>query len=177
MTRHLFYAVALALFIWLAVALSGATRQAGSDPIPPDPAIPEPPPIPSIPPGPDRLEVAALQRRVRVEHRRYLAAHRRVRVLTRVLQHRSSTREAIELACVTYGSCSTLWRRAGCETGGTYSPRALNQASGAAGLFQFLPSTWQTTPFAQFSVWSPYANALAAGWMEARGRGSEWVCR
>ena len=118
--------------------------------------------------------VRSLKRRLQAEHDRYLAAHRRVRQLTRTLQHRPTTREAIDLACSIYGSCSTLWRRAGCES--HYSPTAHN-ASGASGLFQFLPSTWARTPFAGFSVWSPYANALAAGWMQANGRGGEWVCR
>jgi len=84
--------------------------------------------------------------------------------------------EAINLACATFGHCSTLWRKAKCETGGTFSPRAYN-SSGASGLFQFLRSTWLSTPFARFSVWSPYANALAAGWMHEQGRGGEWACR
>lgn len=118
--------------------------------------------------------VATLRKQLQVEHRRYVAATHRVRQLTRTLTHRSSVREAISLACNVYGSCSTLWRKAGCES--HYSPTAQN-ASGAAGLFQFLPSTWASTPFAAFSIWSPYANALAAGWMHAHGRSGEWVCR
>jgi len=101
------------------------------------------------------------------------AATRRLR---RELLHRSSAVEAINLTCAVYGWCSTLWRKAECETGGTFSPTAHN-ASGASGLFQFLPSTWASTPFARFSIWSPYANALAAGWMHEQGRGSEWECR
>lgn len=115
----------------------------------------------------------ALRTQLKHEHRRYLAAHMRVRQLTRTLAHRSSTREAIDLACHAYGSCTTLWRRAKCESG--FSPFARNR-SGASGLFQFLPSTWNTTPFSGFSIWSPYASALAAGWMNAHGRGSEWAC-
>ena len=95
----------------------------------------------------------------------------------RILLENPDVVEAINLACATYGSCETLWRRARCETGGTLSPRSLNGSSGAAGLYQFLESTWATTPYARFSVWSPYANALAAGWMEAHGRGGEWACR
>ena len=82
--------------------------------------------------------------------------------------------EAINLACAVYGNCSTLWRKARCEShlfAGAHNP------SGASGLFQFLPSTWRGTPFGAFSIWSPYANAMAAGWMHARGRGGEWVCQ
>lgn len=105
---------------------------------------------------------------------RYRARTSQVQRVRRVLYARSSVVEAINLACATYGSCSTLWRRARCESG--YSPSATN-GSGASGLFQFLDSTWRSTPFARFSVWSPYANALAAGWMHAHGRGGEWACR
>lgn len=99
------------------------------------------------------------------------------RRLRRELLHRPDVSEAISLACATYGYCSDLWRKARCETGGTFSPVARNSSSGASGLFQFLPSTFASTPYASFSVWSPYANALAAGWMHAHGRGGEWVCQ
>ena len=94
----------------------------------------------------------------------------------RILLGRPHVVEAINLTCAVYGYCATLWRRARCETGGTFSARAYNATSGASGLFQFLPSTWRSTPFARFSVWSPIANALAAGWMHANGRGGEWSC-
>jgi hypothetical protein len=84
---------------------------------------------------------------------------------------------AINLACATYGHCAELWRKARCETGGTFEPSSVNPSSGAAGLYQFLPSTWQTTPYRMFSAMSPYASALAAGWMHSVGRGGEWACR
>jgi hypothetical protein len=84
---------------------------------------------------------------------------------------------AINLSCATYGHCAELWRKAKCETGGTFDAGARNGGSGAAGLFQFLPSTWQTTPYRMFSPMSAYASALAAGWMHANGRGGEWACR
>jgi hypothetical protein len=94
----------------------------------------------------------------------------------RILLKRPQVAEAINLSCAVYGYCSTLWRKAECETGGSFSPTSYNP-SGASGLFQFLPSTWASTPFARFSIWSPYANALAAGWMHENGRGGEWVCQ
>jgi hypothetical protein len=84
--------------------------------------------------------------------------------------------QAVNLACATYGHCADLWRKASCETGGTFSPTARNP-SGATGLYQFLPSTWQTTPYSRFPMTSPYASALAAGWMHSVGRGGEWACR
>ena len=178
MTGRYFFYLLVGAFIGVIAWFLIAGHSANGDPIPPPvgESIPEPPSVPaSIPATP--LEVTILRRRVRLEHARYLHARWRVHQLTRTLQHHTSTREAIDLACVAYGSCDTLWRRARCESGGSPSPRALNSASGAAGLFQFLPSTWSTTPFASFSIWSPYANAMAAAWMEAHGRGSEWACR
>lgn len=102
-------------------------------------------------------------------------ANRRIVGLQRTLRHSPSVTEAINLACAVYGNCSTLWRRARCES--HLFARAHN-ASGASGLFQFLPNTWRSTPFGGFSIWSPYANALAAGWMMGpAGRGGEWSCR
>jgi hypothetical protein len=116
------------------------------------------------------------QHRYRRRTRQLQAARDHAVHLRRALLHRPEVAEAINLACAVYGWCSALWRKAGCETGGTFSPAARN-SSGASGLFQFLPSTWASTPFARFSIWSPYANALAAGWMHANGRGGEWSCR
>lgn len=99
---------------------------------------------------------------------------RRLGVLRRELLHRGSVSEALNLACTVYGHCTELWSKARCES------RMFAQAhnpSGASGLFQFLPSTFASTPYAHFSIWSPYASALAAGWMHTHGRGGEWVCR
>jgi hypothetical protein len=109
-----------------------------------------------------------------------------VRSLQRTLQgrrhaatHSPDSLEAIRLASIAYGvSYGLLERRARCETGGTFDRYAKNRSSSASGLFQFLyPSTWNRTPYGRESVWSPYANALAAAWMEKQGRGGEWVCR
>jgi hypothetical protein len=93
--------------------------------------------------------------------------------------HRPDSLEAIRLASIAYGvSYGLLKRRAHCETGGTFNRYAKNRSSSASGLFQFLyPSTWSRTPYADESVWSPYANALAAAWMERQGRGGEWACQ
>ena len=105
---------------------------------------------------------------------RYRARTRQLQHARRVLFARPSVAEAINLAAAVYGNGPTLWRKARCESG--LNPGARN-GSEASGLFQFLPSTWATTPFGSFSIFSPYASALAAGWMHANGRGSEWVCR
>jgi hypothetical protein len=54
---------------------------------------------------------------------------------------------------------------------------AVNHSSGASGLFQFLPSTWRTTPQGRsgLSVFDPVAARSAARWMLSQGRAREWV--
>lgn len=98
---------------------------------------------------------------------------KRIKHLKRVLLARPSVTEALNLACAVYGNCSTLWQLARCES--TLNPAAQNP-SGSTGLLQFMPSTFASTPFGGLSIWSPYANAMAGGWMLAHGRRSEWVC-
>jgi len=115
--------------------------------------------------------------RYRAERLRTHRLRLQLRRERRILLTNPDVVEAINLAAATYGHSAELWSKARCETGGTFSPRSLNSSSGASGLFQFLYSTWSSTPYARFSVWSPYANALAAGWMHANGRGGEWSCR
>jgi hypothetical protein len=86
----------------------------------------------------------------------------------RALVAKTSTATAIRLAAVTYHvPYATLRRKAYCESKLGLYPN----------LFQFIGSTWRTTPFARFSILDPVANALAAGWMHAHGRGGEWACR
>jgi len=62
------------------------------------------------------------------------------------------------------------------ETGGRFNERAHNDKTDAKGLFQFLPGTWATTPWAGYSIYDPVANANAAAWMWSVGRRGEWVC-
>lgn len=132
--------------------------------------------------GPSEVEYwqSKAQKRLRGWHVAELERNRaraQARGLRLTLLHRPSVREALNLSCVVYGHCAELWRKAKCETGGTFNPRSRNRSSSASGLLQFLPSTWAGTPFGGFDVLSPYANALGAGWMHANGRGGEWDCR
>jgi hypothetical protein len=100
-----------------------------------------------------------------------------IKVLRRELSHDPSVQEAVALASLAYPAmkpCSA-WAIIRHESGG--DPLAKNPSSTASGLFQFLVSTFNSTPYgrAGFSIWSPYAQALAAGYMHSVGRGSEWA--
>jgi hypothetical protein len=76
-----------------------------------------------------------------------------------------------------YGqSREDMLRVARCESG--LNPRAVGAAPYyATGLFQFLRSTWASTPYANEDIFDPVANANAAGWMWSVGRRNEWVCQ
>lgn len=71
-------------------------------------------------------------------------------------------------------SRSDMLRVARCES--NLDPYAVNP-SGSYGLFQFIRSTWKSTPFGDEDVFDPSANANAAAWMWEQGRKSEWVCQ
>jgi hypothetical protein len=45
----------------------------------------------------------------------------------------------------------------------------------ATGLYQFLPSTFRSTPYGHLDIYSPYVQSMAAGWMFAHGRAREWT--
>jgi len=68
-----------------------------------------------------------------------------------------------------------LLRVGRCES--NLDPRAVNPDGPYFGLFQFLRSTWATTPFADRDIFDPVANAHAAAWMWQQGRRHEWACQ
>lgn len=113
------------------------------------------------------------------------ARARTIRRLRRAVHTSTTIEDAIRLAAVVYHvDPRMLERKASCEsTGGHgYNPHAIGHRQVAGerpvGLFQFLPSTWRSTPFARFSPFDPLAAALAAGWMHGPAhRGTEWACR
>jgi hypothetical protein len=97
----------------------------------------------------------------------------------RVAMHDCS--QARPIACIRRAalhqrvSFTLLHARAWCES--RLIPWASNGSH--SGLFQFRtaePSTWATTPYADRDPLRAKWNALAAAWMERRGRGSEWAC-
>jgi uncharacterized protein YraI len=68
-----------------------------------------------------------------------------------------------------------MLRVATCES--NLDPNAVNAGGGTYGLFQFLPDTFASTPYADGDIFDPYANANAAAWMWSQGRRNEWVCQ
>jgi hypothetical protein len=84
--------------------------------------------------------------------------------------------DIIYAAADTYGQPrADMLRVARCES--VLDPRAVNATSGASGLFQFMPGTWKSTPFAGEDIFDPEANANAAAWMWSVGRRNEWHCQ
>jgi soluble lytic murein transglycosylase-like protein len=64
-----------------------------------------------------------------------------------------------------------------CRSKSVLDPNAVNSSSHASGLFQFLPSTWGSTPYTDEDILAPIANAEVAAWMWANGRSGEWTCQ
>ncbi|HET9849327.1 MAG TPA: transglycosylase SLT domain-containing protein [Candidatus Dormibacteraeota bacterium] len=65
-------------------------------------------------------------------------------------------------------------RVANCES--HYNPLAVNRYSGASGLFQFMPSTWNAN-FPGQNIWDPVAQARGALVFYNAGRQSAWTCK
>ena len=86
----------------------------------------------------------------------------------------------IEKAAKRYGQpLGDALRVADCES--DFRPGLVNStpvgSEHASGLFQFLPSTWATTPYARRNIFSAKWNSLAAMWMWSVGRRGEWACK
>jgi hypothetical protein len=75
-----------------------------------------------------------------------------------------------------YGqSRQDMLRVARCESG--LDPNAVGGGGAYHGLFQFVPSTFAGTPYAEYDIYDPWANANAAAWMWSEGQKSSWVCQ
>lgn len=82
----------------------------------------------------------------------------------------------ISSAAKKYGqSEKAMVRVARCES--NLDPCAVNRSGPYYGLFQFVKSTWNQTPYGNENIFDPKAQALAAGWMWKEGRKNEWVCQ
>jgi hypothetical protein len=88
-----------------------------------------------------------------------------------------SIQDVIVGAFTPYGPAAVQWglRVARCESG--YNPRAVNPAGPYYGLFQFLVSTFNATPFGGQNILDPAANAGAAAWKYAHGGSGAWGCK
>lgn len=139
---------------WVAREYIDAGEAAGgsaASPPPPPAAAPPPRPLPTVPPPPPPAPTPAPAR----------SGDPIVNIITDAANR--------------YGqSPAAMLAVARCESG--LNPNAVNRSSGASGLFQFLPGTWRTTPYASSSILDPWANANAAAWMWSVGRRGEWVC-
>jgi transglycosylase-like protein with SLT domain len=81
---------------------------------------------------------------------------------------------AIQAVFANSPGLSWALRVANCES--HYNPLAVNRYSGASGLFQFMPSTWNAN-FPGQNIWDPYAQARAALVFYNAGRQSAWTCK
>jgi hypothetical protein len=82
----------------------------------------------------------------------------------------------IAQAAKKYGQSKTVMERvARCES--SLNPCAVNASGPYYGLYQYLKSTWTSTPYGNRSIWDPEAQALATGWMWQQGRKNEWACQ
>ena len=82
----------------------------------------------------------------------------------------------ISKAAKKYGqSESAMVRVARCES--VLDPCAVNRSGPYYGLFQFLKSTWNTTPYGNRDIYDPEAQSLATAWMWKQGRKNEWACQ
>src|SRR5215469_11423160 len=88
-----------------------------------------------------------------------------------------SIQDIITKAFTPFGATAVAWglRVAKCESG--YNPRAYNPAGPYYGLFQFLMSTFNATPFAGQDIYDPVANAGAAAWKYGHGGAGAWGCQ
>jgi uncharacterized protein YraI len=79
-------------------------------------------------------------------------------------------------AADSYGqSRDAMLRVARCESG--LDPNAVGGGGAWHGLFQFVPSTFAGTPYGEYDIYDPWANANAAAWMWSEGQQSSWVCQ
>lgn len=116
------------------------------------------------------------QRRSRKLQREKRRLQAQVRQLRREVLREWDYPTLIAIAAAAYGvDRATLERKARCES--VKFTDFFNERSNASNVFQFLPWTWETTPFARFSIFNPFAAVLAGSWMHDVGRGGEWECK
>jgi uncharacterized protein YraI len=129
---------------------------AAPTPAPTEPAAPAPTPVPTTPPTPETPAAPPVDGSDDYTEDEII--------------------QIIYAAADAYGQPrEDMLRVARCES--LLDPSAVNSTSQASGLFQFLPATWQRTPFADQDVFDPVANANATAWMWQQGNRGEWTCQ
>lgn len=102
-----------------------------------------------------------------------------IKQLKRSMRQDPTIKECVKLATIAYPAFTEAraWQIIYHESWMAGKQYAKNPHSTASGLYQFLTSTFNSTPYgrAGMSIWSPCASSLAAGWMHQNGRGREWA--
>jgi hypothetical protein len=68
-----------------------------------------------------------------------------------------------------------MLRVARCESG--LNPHAVGGGGAYHGLYQFVPSTFAQTPYGEYDIYDPWANANAAAFKWSEGGKGDWVCQ
>lgn len=101
-----------------------------------------------------------------MSHRELVAMHHCQAGVVKSCLHRAAIHRGVSYSLMLY----LAWRES------RYQPGATNSQSGAAGLLQFLPSTWAGSwnPYRARSPYSAKWNALAGALALSRGYASWW---
>ena len=165
MFRNVLFATAIFLGIAAAAALPARLASAAG----------AAPPVTSIAvtPAPQEPAEDDVMSRTAIARREHAAAAAAAAVAA---QQPPSIQDLIRGAFQPLGGGAVDWalKIAWCES--KYDPSAVNGASDAQGLFQFLPSTWRGTPFAAGSPFDPGTNARAAAWLYQAYGPTQWEC-
>jgi hypothetical protein len=91
---------------------------------------------------------------------------------------REAVTELIRERFASLGASNTRVALCVAEAESGFDPLAVNPATGAAGVFQFLPSTWESLSelagWGEASVFDPHANVAVAAWTVARYGWHPW---
>jgi hypothetical protein len=121
-----------------------------------------------------RWQAMKAQDKVRHLNELHRKEHAALRNLHKHFYSQPGVVDALKLAAIAYSvSYDQLECRVMHES--RFVATAKNPDSTASGLGQFLDTTWDSTPFAEWSPFNFFANALAMAWMQEAGRGREWA--
>ena len=109
-------------------------------------------------------------------------ARAEVRSLRATLRHSPDFEVSLQLAAIAYGQdwrhlyrCSLSEGARRAERGDRHNTRPNSAGSGAYSSFQFMRSTFLSTPYARLDWSRQDVQAHAAAWMWASGRRGEWT--